>query len=147
MSILISLLSYVAAFWIMGLTSLIVGLFLPRLVIRGIKLLGPVQHFIAEVLVSSVGVYFVALMGRLTPLHASIAMVLIPALMNFLNDRNRIAKAKRGESGALAILRNKGEEHLYDQRLDIWSEYSGYYGHLVGFTTGVFLFLRNEPFF
>lgn len=148
MNILLYIVSYFVAFWIIVLTGWIAFLFSPRLVVLEYKkLMIPTQEFVIEALSSYLGVYLVVLMEHLTPLRASVAMILIPALMHFFNDRIRIAKAVRGESGALAILRNRGEEHLYDQQLDVWKEYGEYYGKLTGFATGIFHFLGEGPFF
>ncbi len=147
--LLLSALSYIAAWVIVGLlgwiAEFLLMLFIPLL--RRFKLLGPVFRFIGEGIASFGSVYLVAEMGRLTPLRASVAMVLVPAVLHYFNDRKRIAKVKRGESGVLDILAERGEGHLYDQRHDLWTEYGSCWGHLIGFVNGIFIFLGGAEFF
>lgn len=74
-------------------------------------------------------------------------MIALPALLTFLNDRQRIRKVVAGVSGTKLLLEQHGEPESYDQRGDLWNERAHLVGHIVGFTLGFSLFLGQEPFF
>src|SRR5881392_4216129 len=99
MTLVWSILSYIAALVIILsvdlLFTLVSGLlFIPLL--RLVRPLYPAFSFVVACAATFVGICAVAAVAAATPLRASVAMIAIPALLTYRNDRKRIHKVLAG---------------------------------------------------
>jgi hypothetical protein len=149
MTVLWSILSYIVAFVVilsvdLLLTLVFCLLFIPLL--RLVRPLYPAFSFVVSCAASLVGIWAVVAIAAATPLRASVAMIGIPALLTYHNDRERIRKVITGVSGTKIMLARSGEPDSYDQRGDLWSERGSLFGHALGFALGFSMLLGREPF-
>ena len=149
MNTLLSVASYVCAFTIIILVDVIFTFasipFIPLL--RRGRSLFPFFSFFLSSAATFFGIWAFAAIASTTPLRSSVAMIAIPALLTYHNDRQRIQKVMSGVSGPKLLLIQQGEPESYDQRGDLWNERSHLVGHIVGFSLGFSIFLGHEPFF
>jgi hypothetical protein len=73
-------------------------------------------------------------------------MIVIPALLTYRNDRERVQKVIAGVSGPKMLLATHGEVESYDQRADLWNERCHLFGHVLGFALGFSLLFGDQPF-
>ena len=149
MTIVWSILSYIAALVIILVVDLLFTflsglLFIP--VLRLVRPLYPAFSFVVSCAATFVGICAVAAVAAATPLRPSVAMIAIPALLTYRNDRERIQKVIAGVSGPKMLLASHGEVESYDQRAHLWNERGHLFGHVLGFALGVSLLFGNQPF-
>lgn len=103
----------------------------------------PAFTFLLSCVATFVGIWAVRAIADATPLRASVAMIAIPALLTYRNDRERVQKVIAGVSGPKMLLASHGELESYDQRLDLWTERGHLFGHIFGFALGLLSLLRR----
>jgi hypothetical protein len=144
-----SILSYIVAFAVILFVDLLCTfvsglLFIPFL--RLVRPLYPAFSFVVSCAATFVGIWAVAAIAAATPLRASVAMIALPALLTYRNDRERIQKVIAGVSGPKMMLASHGEAESYDQRGDLWNERGHLFGHVLGFALGFSLLFGDQPF-
>jgi len=149
MTLVWSILSYIVAFIVILFVDLVFTfvsglLFIPLL--RFVRPLYPAFSFVVSCAATFVGLWTVAAIAAATPLRASVAMIAIPALLTYRNDRERIQKVIAGVSGPKMMLASHGQTESYDQRGDLWNERGHLFGHVLGFALGLSMFFRHQPF-
>jgi len=149
MSILLGIGSYVVAFLVMAIVPNLTQLvFFPLLpLIRRSPSLGPVLSFTTSAIGTLLAIGAFIWIASHTPLRASIAMIVLPAFLSYSNDRQRIQRARAGVSATASMLRSTGDADAHDQPREVRTEYGYLFGDLIGYTIGIFTFVRNEPFF
>ncbi len=148
MALVWSILSYITAFAVIAFVDLLFTfvsglLFIP--ILRLVRRLFPAFSFAVSCAATFVGIWAFARIAAATPLRASVAMIAIPALLSYRNDKQRIRKVVDGVSGPKMILARQGELESYDQWADLWNERGHLSGHVLGFSLGFSLFLGQEP--
>jgi len=149
MTVLWSILSYIVAFVVILFVDLLFTfvsglLFIPFL--RLVRPLYPAFSFVVSCAATFVGIWAVAAIAAHTPLRASVAMIAIPALLTYRNDRERVQKVIAGVSGPKMMLASDGEAESYDQRGDLWNERGHLFGHVLGFALGFSMLFGRHPF-
>jgi hypothetical protein len=146
MSFFWSAVSYVAAFVVILLADLIItfatAAFIPLL--RRVRSWYPIFSLVVSSVATFVGIWAFAAIAAKTPLRASVAMIAIPALLTYRNDRQRVQKVLAGVSGPKVLLAQHGES--YDAGGDLWNERANLLGHVIGFALGFSLLFSHEPF-
>lgn len=146
---LIVIASYIIAIVCLALAELVfspvsMGL-LP--VVRTAKRIAPIITVFLDAtkitVMISLAVWLIRLIGG-TP---SYLMFIIPGLMMYGNDQRRIRVAKQGASNVRMMLEAAGEAHSYNQELDIRTENAHLIGDLIGWITGISIWLQSAPFF
>ena len=149
MTIVWSILSYIAAFAIVLAVDLIVT-FVAGLVFtplfRLVRPLYPAFTFLQSCAGTFVGIWLVRVVADATLLRAAFLMIAIPALLTYRNDRERVQKVLAGVSGPKMLLASHGELEAYDQRLDLWTERGHLFGHVAGFALGFSVYFGDQPF-
>jgi hypothetical protein len=149
MNFVLSVASYIVALAVIALVGAAFDFaaiaFIPLL--RRARSLVPAFSFVISSAGTFFGIWIFAAIASRTPLRASVAMIALPALLTYLNDRQRIQKVLAGISGTKLWLAQHREPESYDQRGDLWNERAQLAGHLVGFSLGFSLFLGHERFF
>src|SRR5436309_22420 len=112
MTLVWSILSYIVAFIVILFVDLVFTfvsglLFIPLL--RFVRPLYPAFSFVVSCAATFVGLWAVAAIAAATPLRASVAMIAIPALLTYRNDRERIQKVIAGVSGPKMMLASHGQ--------------------------------------
>ncbi|MGH9793071.1 MAG: hypothetical protein ACRD5W_17825 [Candidatus Acidiferrales bacterium] len=147
MSFVLGTVSYVAAFVVIMLVDwfgVMAGFLIPLLPAR--KHSSIPFRFLVDGFSAFLSIYLVGFLDEMTPLRASIAMVVLPAGLILLNDYERLWQVHSGESRVRMLLELRGEGHLYDKRHDVLMKGAERYGHLAGFATGLVTFLGDVPF-
>jgi hypothetical protein len=149
MTVLWSILSYIVAFVVILFVDLLFTfvsgfLFIPFR--RLVRPLYPAFSFVVSCAATLVGIWAVAAIAVATPLRASVAMIVIPTLLTYRNDRERVQKVIAGVSGPKMMLASHGEPESYNHRADLWNERGHLFGHVLGFALGFFMFLGRQPF-
>lgn len=105
-----------------------------------------VISFVYAILAGFLGSYCYIILADNSIFFLSYFMLLLPALIFFISDQNRISKAKRGTSGVKTILEANMEPESYIQNIDIRNEQICCYSRVLGYLLAILLFMSNEPF-
>ena len=149
MTLVWSILSYIGALVTILFVDLIFTfvsglLFVPLL--RLVRPLYPAFSFVVACAATFFGIWAMAAVAAATPLRASVAMIVIPALLTYRNDRERIRKVHAGVAGPKMLLASHGEVESYNQRADLWNERGYLFGHVFGFALGFSVYFGDQPF-
>jgi len=150
MTVLWSILSYIVAFVVILFVDLLFAVVFGFLFISFKRLLRPLYpafSFVVSCAATIVGIWTVTAIAAATPLRASVAMIAIPALLTFRNDRQRIQKVIAGVSGSKMMLARSGHAESYDQRWDLSSERGSLFGHVLGFALVFSMMLLGRQLF
>ena len=90
-------------------------------------------------------VWLYTILAEHTPLELTYGMLLLPALAGLWNDQGRIARAKAGMSGVRATMEAWGDLESYDATIDVRSEQAAQLGRVIGYLTGLALFVGGAP--
>lgn len=100
--------------------------------------------FVVAAAASFIAIYSSQALASVAQLHASVAMVAIPAVFHLVGQLSKIDAIRRDVSNVRAILDVHGQAQSYDRSHDLWTATGHLVGWLVGYVSGVIKFLGSN---
>jgi len=139
--VLAYILAFVTVAFIPNISFLFLWPFIP--LIKRVKILSPILVFIFNGIFGFISVFIIAWLCSKLNIEPTLLMIIIPAGVMILNNRERTSRVKKDHSNVKYMLEQSDQSEEYNKNIDTATEYAYYVSDVVGLLFGVLYFLNN----